>query len=351
MGCSLSLQSNGVATHSPDRESQDVHQLEKNDFSYSVAPTQALKDALLKHAIDSEDQKSNIPLFSLLLKQFVVVSMTAGAECLEIDECSVSIGVITGCNFIGVEPLTGTAVSRKRVNSKYKVYCWFAPLEILPNRMCLLTLLSVDQLQNMSSVEVVNAINRGHLGLYRILRFEFRRISNCLEARLMLGSNEVVLCRSQLNKENHTMVLFSQLSPEFALSNLHVDWKIGFYCDEATYSEIVTPALADMPGILETELWTTAEFVYKLDAPNQLFVVDLDYMEKCGTIESHLGMLYVTQLYKVPPRLLIFAGANTRKIMDRSFCDNFICAKIDKRNLVYYILVDIINVLSDFRLF
>ena len=349
MACSPDLQSNHDRTYSPEQEAQEVHRLEQNDFSCSVARTRALRHGLLQHAMVTSDEKSNKPCLHFVLRHFVLESLGTVVENLEIDKCSVSIGVITGCQFLAVQPLTGTTVTRKRGNPRYAVYCWFIPLATVQYRVCLLTLLGLEELQSMSSMEIVNAIKRGDLGYYSIPRFEFRRISNCIDASFLLSQNDAVFQQPEIDKENHTVVLFSQVNPEFALSQLHVNWKIGFYCDEATYAEVVIPALADMPGIVEKKLWTTAEFVFKRNVPNQLFVVDLEFMGKCGTVESHLALLNITPMVTMPPRVLVFGSPNGRKIMDRYRCDNFVCAKMDKRNLVYYILVDIINALSDFR--
>ena len=327
-----------------------MHRLEKNDFSSSAGITTALRDALQKNEMVHSDEKSNKSPLHFLLKHFVLESLGTSVVDPAIDECVVSIGVITGSHFLAVSPFTAKAVSRKRFNSKAPVYCWFIPFTSVQDRVCLLTLLSVEKLQSMRSSEVVKAIERGDLGYYSFPRLELRRIANILDAHVLLGQNDCfVLRRPESSKENHTVVLFSQVSPEFALSQLHVYWKVGFYCDQTTYNEIVTPALADIAAIREKKLWENADFVLEDDDPNQLYVVDLDYMVKCGTVESHLHQLIVAMLFSVVPHVLLFDSANRREVRCRNCCDNFVCAKMDKKNLVYYILVHIVNILSNFR--
>ena len=349
MGCSIDLQRNFVTPHSlePEPETQDVHQLEKNDFTPSAEMTDALKD-VLRYENASSDQKRDKSCLHLLLRHFVLESLGTLVKKKPIDEFIVSVGVITGSRFLAMNRISDTAVSRKRVNSTSDVYCWFIPLASVQYRMCLLTLLSVEQLQSMSSVEVVRAIGRGDLGYYSFPGFECRRISNILDANVRLGRDDFILCRHGSDKENHTVVLFSQKSPEFALAQLQAHWKVGFYCDEATYTEIVTPALAEVPAIIEKKLWTNAEFMNGPAVPNQLFVVDLDFMVKSGTAESHLSLLQLAKLISSPPQVMLFDSGNRRTILNCNCCDHFVCTKMNKRNLVYYILVNIINSLSYF---
>ena len=351
MGCSIDLQRKYVTTHGFEQEAkavQDVQQLEKNDFTSAAEMTKDLQSVLQREMVAS-DKNRNKSSLHFLLKHFVRGSLGTLTSKNDIDEFVVSIGVITASPFFVLERTSETAVSRTRHDATSDVYCWFIPLASVQYRMCLLTVLSVEQLHSMSYKEVVKAIGQGNLGYYAFRRFEYRSIANLMDAQLQLGTNEFVLRRPESDKENHTVVLFSQKSPEFALAQLQVNWKVGFYCDEAIYTDIVIPALAEIPVIREKKLWRTAEFVILPDAPNQLFVIDLDFMVKCGAIDSHLALFNMAKLNSKPPRVMVFDGSNRRTILNRSCWDHFVRAKMNKRNLVYYILVDIINSLSNVR--